>query len=77
MITGGEACWPNIHSASKTFLKLQHVQWILTLKGTSFFNSFTGRCIEAISKIGFWLEVKAGSSFNPPRKHHGISDRHA
>jgi hypothetical protein len=32
--------------------------------------------IEAISKIGFLLKVKAGPSFNPPRKHHGISDRH-
>ncbi|MGD2030113.1 MAG: hypothetical protein PVG86_09275 [Desulfobacterales bacterium] len=35
-----------------------------------------GWTLESISKIGFWLKVKAGPSFNPPRKHHGISDRH-
>jgi hypothetical protein len=76
MLTGGEVCWPDIRSDSKTFLKIQQAQWIVTLKGTSFFKSVTGRCIEAISKIGFWLKVKAGPSVNPPRKHHGISDRH-
>jgi len=55
---------------------MRHSRSAMRVRASLFYDLEEEWTLEAISKIGFWLKVKAGPSSNPPRKHHGISDRH-
>ena len=55
---------------------LQKVYYFLMIISISFITIyFKMFLLEAISKIEFWLKVKAGPCFNPPRLLTGSSTR--